>query len=262
MAAVGHRWPGQPTPEFGLFSHHAGHVRQSSLETEQDLPSARQRLRDMLDDPSSSGVAQAVHYFIIGAIITGSLLTVVETMPTMRIHAPFLDAMDFLVTIIYSIEIVLRFYATDDCVGFCVFFNIVDVASTLPGYLELVIRAYGESPKAAATVAPIRILRIFRVVRLLRVVRVFKLVKDNHYAQQTALLVEVITEAATHSGLCVILLLFGLMTVIASTLLYLFEAPECLQGWATPRDELYAIPPQDCTARSNFDSIPLCSGGP
>ncbi|CAK0866289.1 unnamed protein product [Prorocentrum cordatum] len=61
---------------------------------------------------------------------------------------------------------------------------------------------------------------------------------------------------AASSGFCVILLLFALTTVIASTLLYLFEAPQCLQGWVTPGDELYAIPPQDCTAQSNFDSIP------
>ncbi|CAK0866290.1 unnamed protein product [Prorocentrum cordatum] len=116
MAAAGHS---DSDTEFGLFSRHGDYARQSSLEQERDLPSARQRLRDMLEDPSSSGAAQAVQYFIVGAIITGSLITVVETMPSMRTHAPFLYVMDFLVTIVYSIEIVLRLYTTDSCVGFC-----------------------------------------------------------------------------------------------------------------------------------------------
>lgn len=122
-----------------------------------------------------------------------------------RTHAPFLQ---IFCVIVFTLEYVIRVLCTPTPRAFLVsFFNVVDLASIVPYYLELLIAG------AVGSGAPL--------LRVLRLVRVFRLMKIGRYVAWMRIFGR--TLEASARPLAMLAFVSALMIVLWSTLAYFVE---------------------------------------
>ena len=140
-------------------------------------------------------------------IVVSILAVMLETVQTVEVeYGGGLRRLEWIVTIAFTIEYLLRLYCVDRPLSYArSFFGIVDLLSILPTYLSLFL-----------PVAPQ--LLVIRVLRLLRVFRVLKLAQ---FVSESRVLIV----ALKASRQKIIVFLGGVLslTVIMGTLMYLVE---------------------------------------
>lgn len=200
----------------------------------EEVASLRLRIGQLLDQPESSPMATVIYYSLFVLIFGSTLLTIMDTMPELREHKAFFQMADYFITACFTIELCLRLYVSESLATFfssC--YNVIDIIAVLPGYAELCLFMWAhDSDNMHQAVGSMRTLRITRVVRLIRVIRVVRFVNvnDSPYLEQMVLLFRIVSEAG-QTGLVSILMLLGVTTVLAASLIWLCELPLCNEAF-------------------------------
>jgi len=123
--------------------------------------SIRQRLRDVLEDPTSR-VGRAFELFIQALIVVSLVTFSVETLPDLEPQTRVvLRWLEVVIVTIFTLEYVARLWVTEDRPGFVFsFYGLIDLAAILPFYLTMGV--------------DLRSVRILRLLRLLRMLKLFR----------------------------------------------------------------------------------------
>jgi voltage-gated potassium channel len=147
---------------------------------------------------------------LIGAILASVVAVMLETMPAVRVdYAGELYALEWVFTVLFSIEYAVRLYCARDARRYATsFYGIVDLLAILPTYVSLLF------PGA----------QYFLVVRLLRTLRVFRVLKLAEYLEEADTLAAALR--ASRRKISVFLLAVVTLIVILGSLMYLVEGPK------------------------------------
>ncbi len=161
---------------------------------------------------------------LLVAIIVSILLVMLESVESIdkRYHS-FLDIGEWIITILFSIEYVLRVISIKKPFKYIFsFFGIIDLLSTIPKYLSFIL--VGSQSLIA-----------FRALRLLRVFRVLKLAR--YIGASNRLIVAL---KASKAKIFVFLFFILIICIILGTVMYLVEGAE--NGFSNiPRSVYWAI---------------------
>lgn len=169
----------------------------------------REKLHEVIyeaDTPAGKWFDIILIFVIIFSLVLVSLDSVES------IHAKYIDFFyisEWIITILFSVEYILRIICTKKPLKYIFsFYGIVDLLSTLPLYLSLLI--VGNSP-----------LMTLRALRLLRVFRILKITKYIGAGNRLIVAIKSSLPKIFVFLYCVIIVSF-----IVGTLMYLVEGPE------------------------------------
>lgn len=187
-------------------------------------------LTQLLESPDSW-----IHPVLLLLILASVAITVLETEPWWD-HSVLFDALDYGITILFTIELCCRIYISDSWSSYLTnCYNIVDILAVLPGYAELCLQLIQfDSAYVHQAVGSMRTLRITRVIRMVRMVRVVRLLDQYQLLEQLMLLFRVLADASS-TGFSTLLMLLGVITLLAACFMYVLELPDCLGAHAAPR---------------------------
>ncbi|KAJ1910001.1 hypothetical protein IWQ60_010885 [Tieghemiomyces parasiticus] len=195
----------------------------------------------LMEDPSSGWCAFAISVFIVFVIISGTVVTIIETIPSLLVpHPEAWFVFESAIVGIFTAEFILRLIAHSDSRRqlfrhvFSVL-TVVDLVAIIPYYIELGVdrdRTFEFR---------------FTAIRLLRLFRVFSVFKYSNLLQ---LSVEVMLIATRRSIDALMALIFFMIMamLIFSTILYYFERGQ----W----DAAQGVFINRVGDPSQFDSIP------
>lgn len=157
-------------------------------------------------------------------IIVSVALVLLESVPAIRDnHQPLLRILEWCITIIFSIEYLLRVAIVKKPLSYIFsFYGIIDLLSVLPTYIGLFIAGSHS----------------LVVIRILRLLRVFRILKLTRYTQAGRTL----AKALWHSRekISVFIFFVTMLVIIIGTIMYLVEGPE--HGFTSiPRGIYWAI---------------------
>jgi len=167
---------------------------------------ARQRLHEIIfeaDTPAGKAFDVALLVLIILSVVAVMLES---TSSIAARYGPWLRAFEWVVTILFTIEYLLRLYSVGNPFRYArSFFGIVDLLAILPSYLSIFI------PGAQSLL----------VIRALRLLRVFRVLKLAHFVGEASEL----TAALRASARKIIVFLGAVLTivVIVGSMMYLIE---------------------------------------
>lgn len=164
------------------------------------------RLHEIIFE-ADTPAGRAFDIFLLLLIVLSVIAVVLESVASISArYGTMLRAFEWIVTVLFTIEYVLRLY----CVGRPLryarsFFGIVDLLSILPTYLSVVI------PGAQS----------FMVIRALRLLRVFRVLKLAHFVGEASELASALRASARK----IIVFLGAVLTlvVIVGSLMYVIE---------------------------------------
>ncbi len=138
-------------------------------------------------------------------------------------HGYWLNNIEWIFTILFSIEYILRLYCVQKSWKYVKsFWGIIDLLAVLPTYISLVI-------------AGTHILMVIRILRLIRVFRIFKL---SEYLEQSQVLIKALK--ASKPKLIVFLIFVVTVVTIIGSVMYLIEGEE--NGFSSiPRSIYWAV---------------------
>jgi voltage-gated potassium channel len=169
-------------------------------------PGWRARLHEVIFE-SDTRAGRAFDIALLLAVLVSVLAVLLESVADIRArHGPLLRAIEWILTLAFTIEYVLRLLAVDRPLRYAVsFFGIVDLLAIAPTYLAVVV------PQTQSFM-------VVRAIRLLRVFRVFKLAQLLSEAQ-------VLVTALRASRRKITVFVGGLVTVvvIVGALMYVIE---------------------------------------
>jgi voltage-gated potassium channel Kch len=174
----------------------------------------------LIEEPTSSNVAQAISIFIIGLIICSIAGFILETAPEFYRASPAaFNVLEVTCTAAFTLEYFVRLAVCNEGsishISFMIApMNIFDLMAVVPFYVELVLGSLGHEDTPA--------LRVFRLVRLVRVIRIFKL---GRYATGMRLFGEALAGSTTAISVLIFLLCMGV--VLFSSALFHVEKMSC-----------------------------------
>lgn len=186
-------------------------------------PGFRARLHEIIFE-SDTPAGRAFDVALLFAILISVGAVMLESIPDMRArHGATLRAIEWLFTILFSIEYVLRLIAVKRPLQYArSFFGLVDLLTVIPTYVS-------------ALVPGIHTLLVIRVVRLLRVFRILKL--GSFLGQAEVLMMAL---RASRQKITVFLCSVLAVIVVAGAVMYLIEGPA--HGFdSIPRSMYWAI---------------------
>jgi len=171
----------------------------------------RARTRHIIFDHNTP-VSRGFDVVLLALIVFSVLLVMLETVEEIDArHGTLLLILEWVVTILFTIEYVARLITVDNKWRYArSFFGIVDLLAILPVYLSLFF------PESGA-----QSLLVVRSLRLLRVFRVFKMAR---WLSEANYLVRAIR--ASSRKIVVFLIVVLLINVIVGSSMYLIEGPE------------------------------------
>ncbi len=177
----------------------------------EDLPLApwRRHLHEIIFEADTpAGKAFDVAVFVLIGI---SLLAVIlESVPSIRSsHGDLLRALEWVITILFSIEYILRLMSVRIPLAYAsTFFGIIDLLAVLPTYASLFFTG------AQSLV----------VIRVLRLLRIFRVLKLGRYVGES----EMLWQALASSRRKISVFMFTVLTivVIVGTSMYVIEGEE------------------------------------
>lgn len=174
---------------------------------------------------SDSPTGRRFDKILIAMIILSVVIVIIETMPNIpKNFFWILYGMEWLITILFTIEYILRVYVERKPLKYILsFYGIVDLLSFLPSYLSLFILGSQH-------------LLIIRVLRLLRVFRIFKL---GHFVSEGGIVVDALK--ASKIKIYVFLSFVFLMSILIGTLMYMVEHPYNDQFLSIPSGIYWSI---------------------
>ena len=144
---------------------------------------------------------------LIISIVISVLIVMLDSVQSIRyIHGRLLNSMEWLVTILFTIEFILRLYCSPKPIRYIFsFFGVVDILSVLPTYIGLFLPGT----------------HYLTVIRILRVLRIFRILKLVQYMEESKLLIQSIRESARK----IVLFICVVMTIstILGSVMYLIE---------------------------------------
>jgi voltage-gated potassium channel len=171
--------------------------------------SHRAKLHEVIFE-ADTPAGKAFDVVLLVLIVASVLAVVLESVTSIREHyGSLLRGFEWLVTILFTIEYVLRLYSVGRPLSYArSFFGVVDLLAILPTYLSLVFTGAQS-------------LLVIRALRLLRVFRVLKLVRFVGEAAQ-------LREALRASARKITIFIGAVLTValVAGTVIYLIEGEE------------------------------------
>eukprot|EP00746_Dinoflagellata_sp_MGD_P166082 gnl/MRDRNA2_/MRDRNA2_95758_c0_seq1.p1 gnl/MRDRNA2_/MRDRNA2_95758_c0~~gnl/MRDRNA2_/MRDRNA2_95758_c0_seq1.p1 ORF type:complete len:512 (-),score=90.13 gnl/MRDRNA2_/MRDRNA2_95758_c0_seq1:28-1563(-) len=196
----------------------------------------RSKLYYILEDPTSSPIAQIVSILILSVIIFSIACFILETMPKLRtipnIAQTWRD-LELFCTIVFTIEYVVRMSVCN--IGGVTIWqfikspsNIFDVLAIMPFYVQALMNlAGGGGGNGAAG------LRVLRAVRLIRLFRIFKL---GRYSAGMQLMAEAVRNS--FQALWVLCFFLAIGVVLFSCALYYTERLSCPTSKGLTSDQL------------------------
>ena len=142
-------------------------------------------------------------------IVYSVIIVMLESIPTFdEKHHDFLNLSEWVVTILFSIEYILRIVSINRPKKYIFsFFGIVDLLSTIPKYLSLFLIGS-------------QYITAFRILRLLRVFRILKLVR---FVGEANNLVRALN--ASRTKIFVFVFFVIVISVLLGTVMYIVEGP-------------------------------------
>ncbi len=166
-------------------------------------------------------------WFDIGLIISifvSVLIVMLDSVQAIRyVHGDLLNTLEWIVTILFTIEFGLRLYCSPKPIKYVLsFFGIVDILSVLPTYVGLFLPGT----------------HYLTVIRILRVLRIFRILKLVQYIEESKALIQSIKESARK----IVLFVSVVMTIstILGSIMYLIEG-EANGFTSIPKSVYWAI---------------------
>jgi voltage-gated potassium channel len=186
-------------------------------------PRWRLRLHEVIFE-SDTTAGRAFDVALLIAILTSVAAVLLESVAEVRReYGPALRAVEWALTIAFTIEYALRLIAVDRPWRYATsFFGVVDLLSILPTYLAVAV------PETQS----------FMVIRAIRLLRVFRILKAAHFLSEA----EVLATALRASRRKITVFLGGIGTVIliAGAVMYVIEGEE--HGFSSiPRSMYWAV---------------------
>ncbi len=128
-------------------------------------PSRRERLHAVIFE-AETPAGKAFDVALLAVIVIAVVLVMLEIIPSVRAtHGPALVAAEWVVTVLFTLEYVVRLVVVRHAGAYArSFFGVVDVLAIVPTYLSLVV----PGSQSLLTIRALRLLRIFRVFKLAR----------------------------------------------------------------------------------------------
>ncbi|BEV70580.1 MULTISPECIES: ion transporter [unclassified Paludibacterium] len=179
--------------------------------TTSDMPGApwRQKLYTLFFEPDSWRGRLFDQVLIIAILLSALTVTLESVQSIRRQYAGLLHGLDWGLTILFTIEYLLRLLCAPRPARYArSFFGIVDLLAILPQYIALFV------PES-------RFLSSVRILRLLRMFRVFKLTRYLGVAQQLRDALQ-----ASRRKITVFLVVVMMMVMVLGSLMYVIEGEE------------------------------------
>lgn len=167
---------------------------------------------------------KAFDVLLIGAILASVGVVVLDSVaPVHARHGDLMLGAEWVFTILFTVEYVLRLLSARSTVGYArSFFGVVDLVSILPTYLSVLLPGG----------------QYFLVVRILRLLRIFRVLKLVRFVGGEVMLLRALRASAYK--IIVFLFAVGTTVVIVGALMHLIEGPE--SGFTSiPRAIYWAI---------------------
>lgn len=183
----------------------------------------KQRLYIVIFETDSAG-GRLFDLMLLLTIVASVLVVMLDSVNAVRQrYSSLLLAFEILFTALFSLEFLLRVYATPrrrEYLGS--FFGLIDIVAIVPAYLVIFVPG----------------LQYLRVIRLIRLIRIFRILKLGRYVAEASSLV--VALKASRYKITVFLLTVLNIVVIMGTTLYLLEGPE--RGFTSiPKSVYWAI---------------------
>jgi len=193
------------------------------LREKKEKPSWRHRLHEIIYEADTKE-GKLFDIVLLIAIIASIIFVMLESVKSFdeKLYE-FLNIAEWIITILFSIEYILRIVAIKKPFRYIFsFYGIIDLLSTLPKYLSFVI--VGSHNLAA--------------LRALRLLRVFRILKLTRYVGASNRLI--IALRASKAKIAVFLFFVVIICIILGTIMYMVEGEE--NGFTSiPRSVYWAI---------------------
>lgn len=180
-----------------------------------DRYNLRQKIYYTMSYPSFSMSSRLYSIFISLMVCLSIAQLVVQSYATLALSAKTaLRTIDLVVTVIFTADYFIRLVLSDDKIAFVFgWFNIVDLLSFLPFYLELAI-SFATGPRSLKALRILRLLRLFRLLRMSR----------------QMVMLQVLLAALMDAWKSIMLLYFTIFvfTIVAGSVLYYIETAFCV----------------------------------
>ena len=144
------------------------------------------------------------------AIILSVIIVILDSVPSMTIkYGPFFHAIEWILTILFTIEYALRIYTVHKPSKYIFsFYGIIDLLAILPTYLSLFLVGS----------------HYLMIIRILRLMRVFRVLKLGRYVRAAKSLSSALS--SSREKIIVFLEVVITIVVIVGSMMYLIEGPE------------------------------------
>ncbi|MFC1707933.1 ion transporter [Planctomycetota bacterium] len=170
----------------------------------------RHALRETLHEvifESHTPAGRAFDVALLLAIGLSVLAVCLESVAEIRsVHGPWLHQVEWVLTVLFTVEYVLRLACVDRPLRYAVsFFGVVDLLAIMPTYLSLVLGG----------------VQALMVIRALRLLRIFRILHIPSYMQAGTMLWRAM--AASRPKIVVFLIAIVVVNLIVGTLMHLVE---------------------------------------
>eukprot|EP00931_Biecheleriopsis_adriatica_P067173 TRINITY_DN41360_c0_g1_i1.p1 TRINITY_DN41360_c0_g1~~TRINITY_DN41360_c0_g1_i1.p1 ORF type:complete len:605 (+),score=131.00 TRINITY_DN41360_c0_g1_i1:223-1815(+) len=205
-------------------------IADETEETEDPIAECQASLRLMFDDPSSSQAAAALQWGTFLVIMIAVACAVCETVPEWQ-HQQIFLVLEPLFTALFTLELSARWWVSDTTWHFfCNTFNLIDILSTIPGYVDLMMPLLshastpGSKDQENKRIDSMHSLRALRLAELMRIVRLLRVLRVAKTLRQSEMIVVVLKSIyGSLQGIWVLLAFSLVGTILSSTMVYCLE---------------------------------------
>jgi len=207
------------------------------------------KMREMMEEPSSSAPAEMFVLFTAAAVLASCVLLVLQSLPWLNPefnpqNYQFFQRAEWTIRIFFSIDYITRFAVAENKVLFVIdFMNLMDFLSTFPPYVDVI------NPPEEGKLNEARMKNDvdFAFMRTLRLMRIFRIPRIARVSQTVALMVN----ALSGSGDALVLLCWflGIGTFMLGAAIFAVEQG----GWDEEKQCMVRPETGEC---SPFTSVP------
>ena len=186
-------------------------------------PTLKHRLHEIIYEADTKG-GKLFDVILLIAILASILFVMLESVQSIdEKYGHFLDVAEWVITILFSLEYVLRIVTVKKPWKYIFsFYGIIDLLSTIPKYVSLILI---DSHNLA-------------VLRALRLLRIFRILKITRYIGASNRLL--LALRSSRAKIAVFLLFVLILCIILGTIMYMIEGAE--NGFTSiPRSVYWAI---------------------
>ena len=169
----------------------------------------QERLHEIIFE-ADTRAGKAFDVVLIATILLSVLVVMLDSIASYhQRYEEFLSMAEWIFTILFSIEYILRIISSPRPAGYIFsFYGIIDFLATIPTYLALILPGT----------------ELFAVIRLLRVLRIFRVLKLVKFVSEAQRMKEAL--AASRQKIFVFLYAVLTITVLVGSLMYVIEGEQ------------------------------------